>query len=71
MKCKCKSFEPVDREAGPDGSNEYHYTDYQEIKLNELFKTLKPGLIPRSLCVILQNTLVESCKPGDDIMITG
>ena len=23
------------------------------------------------MCIILQNTLVESCKPGDDVMIYG
>lgn len=23
------------------------------------------------MMVILQNTLVESCKPGDDVMVTG
>jgi len=23
------------------------------------------------MCVILQNTLTEACKPGDDVMITG
>jgi len=28
-------------------------------------------MIPRSIQVILQNTLVEKCMPGDDIMITG
>ena len=39
--------------------------------MNELFKTLAPGLIPRSLQVILQNTLVESVKPGDDVMVSG
>ena len=51
-----------------EGSSDF--CDYQEIKLQELFKTLKPGLIPRSMCVILQNTLVEVCKPGD-VMVTG
>lgn len=61
--CKSRSFNPI------DGSSEY--SDYQEIKLQELFKTLKPGLIPRSMCVILENTLVEVCKPGDDVMVTG
>ena len=43
--CKSKFFTPI------DGTSEY--ADYQEIKLQELFKTLKPGLIPRSMCVIL------------------
>jgi len=47
------------------------FADYQEIKVQETFKTLKPGLIPRSIPVILQNTLVESVKPGDDVMLTG
>ena len=47
------------------------FSDYQENKLQELFKTLKPGLIPRSICIILEKTLVEVCKPGDDVMITG
>ncbi|CDW77769.1 mcm2 3 5 family protein [Stylonychia lemnae] len=61
--CKNKAFQPV------DGTSEF--CDYQEIKLQELFKTLKPGLIPRSMVIILQNTLVEVCKPGDDVMITG
>ena len=32
---------------------------------------MRPGLIPRSIAVILQNTLVESVKPGDDVMLTG
>ena len=63
--CKSKSFMPVE---DPESSE---FADYQEIKLQELFKTLKPGLIPRSICVILQNTLAESCKPGDDVMVTG
>lgn len=36
-----------------------------------MFKSLKPGLIPRSIPVIFENTLVESCKPGDDVMISG
>lgn len=61
--CKGKNYVAV------EGTSEF--SDYQEIKLQELFKTLKPGLIPRSITIIMENTLVESCKPGDDVMITG
>ena len=63
--CKSRAFMPID---DPMTSE---FSDYQEIKVAETFKTLKPGLIPRSICVILQNTLVEVCKPGDDVMLTG
>ena len=63
--CKSKAFAPID-----DPQNA-EFADYQEIKVAETFKTLKPGLIPRSISVILQNTLVEVCKPGDDVMLTG
>lgn len=80
LNCKSRQFVPVEqgtqvgshfkKEKGVD-SDQFHFADYQEIKLQEQFRTLAPGLIPRSLTVILQNTLVESCKPGDDVMITG
>ena len=45
--CKSRLFDPVETIL------EKQYSDYQEIKLNELFKTLAPGLIPRSLQVVL------------------
>lgn len=38
---------------GESDGLEAEFSDYQEIKIQELFKTLAPGLIPRSLCVIL------------------
>lgn len=63
--CKSRAFAPI------EDASMAEYSDYQEIKVAETFKTLKPGLIPRSICVILQNTLVEVCKPGDDVMLTG
>jgi DNA replicative helicase MCM subunit Mcm2 (Cdc46/Mcm family) len=47
------------------------FSDYQEVKLQELFKTLQPGNIPRSIVAILENKLTESVKPGDDTMMTG
>lgn len=63
--CKSRNFVAID---DPEAAE---YADYQEIKVQETFKTLRPGLIPRSIAVILQNTLVESVKPGDDVMLTG
>lgn len=47
------------------------FCDYQEAKVQELFTSLKPGHIPRSLTWILENNLVEKCLPGDDIKIFG
>jgi DNA helicase MCM9 len=47
------------------------YKDYQEIKIQEVYKTLEPGLIPRSIIVIMEDNLVDICKPGDDVMISG
>ena len=36
-----------------------------------VYKTLKPGVIPRSIIVIFEDNLVDICKPGDDVMISG
>lgn len=36
-----------------------------------MYKTLEPGLIPRSIIVIIEDNLVDLCKPGDDVMISG
>jgi len=47
------------------------YKDYQEIKIQEVYKTLEPGLIPRSIICIMEDNLVDLCKPGDDVMISG
>ncbi len=61
--CNNRYFVPVHGTA--------QYKDYQEIKIQEVYKTLKPGMIPRSIIVILEDNLVDVVKPGDDIMIAG
>lgn len=45
--------------------------DYQEIKIQEQVQSLAVGSIPRSIVVILTEDLVDACKAGDDISVTG
>ncbi|KAJ3033336.1 DNA helicase mcm9 [Rhizophlyctis rosea] len=45
--------------------------DYQEIKVQEQVAKLAMGTIPRSMVVILEDDLVDQCKAGDDVTITG
>ncbi|XP_023506748.2 DNA helicase MCM9 isoform X1 [Equus caballus] len=45
--------------------------DYQEIKIQEQVQRLSLGSIPRSMKVILEDDLVDSCKSGDDLTIYG
>lgn len=45
--------------------------DYQEITMQEQVGKLIVGTIPRSICVLLENDLVDLCKAGDDVTVTG
>ncbi|XP_026561217.1 DNA helicase MCM9 [Pseudonaja textilis] len=45
--------------------------DYQEIKIQEQVQRLSVGNIPRSMMVVLEDDLVDSCKSGDDITVYG
>ncbi|XP_050665500.1 DNA helicase MCM9-like isoform X2 [Leptidea sinapis] len=64
-RCKCATFTQVNLV-----SREY-CKDYQEIKIQEQINKLNIGTIPGSMWVILEEDLVDSCKPGDDVMICG
>ncbi|CAB3250809.1 unnamed protein product [Arctia plantaginis] len=46
-----------------------HCKDYQEIKIQEQVNKLSIGTIPGSLWVVLEDDLVDCCKPGDDVLI--
>lgn len=61
--CNSKNFKPM------EGSGTCR--DYQEIKIQESVTKLGLGCIPRSLFVILTDELVDSCKAGDEIYVTG
>ena len=45
--------------------------NYQEIKIQEQIHTLPVGSVPRAMWVVLEDDIVDSCKPGDDVIITG
>uniref|UniRef100_A0A1X7TS87 MCM OB domain-containing protein n=1 Tax=Amphimedon queenslandica TaxID=400682 RepID=A0A1X7TS87_AMPQE len=64
--CTCISykFSPVEEE-----SSSYH--DYQEIRMQEHVQKLGIGYIPRSVWVVLERDLVDSCKAGDDVIVIG
>eukprot|EP00834_Sanchytrium_tribonematis_P000976 NODE_20_length_44879_cov_0.624654.p23 type:complete len:241 gc:universal NODE_20_length_44879_cov_0.624654:33211-32489(-) len=46
------------------------YIDFQEIKLQE-HSHIITDKVPKAITVILQNDLIDSCQPGDSIMVTG
>ena len=61
--CKSTSFEYL------EGSR--ICCDYQELRVQEQMQSLSVGMIPRQILVILTNDLVDVCKAGDDITISG
>ncbi|KAG7316378.1 hypothetical protein KOW79_019919 [Hemibagrus wyckioides] len=66
---ECNSFKftcLAERDAPPSSCR-----DYQEIKIQEQVQRLSVGSIPRSMLVILEDDLVDSCKSGDDITVYG
>ncbi|KAI2652204.1 DNA helicase MCM9-like protein [Labeo rohita] len=78
------SFAPPTSCPNEDGCNSFKFTclsgsdappatckDYQEIKIQEQVQKLSVGSIPRSMLIILEDDLVDSCKSGDDITVYG
>lgn len=61
--CKNLKFGEVDNEA--------FHVDYQEIKIQELTSVLEIGAVPRSILVLLRHELVDTCRAGDDVIVTG
>ncbi|CAC5391947.1 MCM9 [Mytilus coruscus] len=53
------------------GGQPVNCRNYQEIKVQEQVQKLAVGTIPRSMWVILEEDLVDTCKAGDDVTICG
>lgn len=47
------------------------FTDWQRIRLQENTNEIPAGSMPRSLDLILRDSLVESVKPGDKVVAVG
>lgn len=47
------------------------YQNYQKIRIQESPSKVAAGRLPRSKDVVLLADLVDSCKPGDEIEVTG
>uniref|UniRef100_A0A3Q2XK49 DNA helicase MCM9 n=1 Tax=Hippocampus comes TaxID=109280 RepID=A0A3Q2XK49_HIPCM len=77
------AFVPPAACPNPDGCNSCKFSclsggseptacrDYQEIKIQEQVQRLSVGSIPRSMVVVLEDDLVDSCKSGDDVTVYG
>ncbi|XP_069742949.1 DNA helicase MCM9 isoform X2 [Narcine bancroftii] len=63
--CNSKKFACI------SGSSTSSCKDYQEIKIQEQVQRLSVGSIPRSLLIVLEDDLVDTCKSGDDITVYG
>jgi len=53
------------------GKDRVNCKDYQEVKVQEQMAHLSLGAIPRSIWVTLEDDLVDTVKPGDDVEVVG
>jgi len=63
---QCQSYGPFEV-----NMEETIYQNYQRVSLQESPATVQAGRLPRSKDVILLADLVDTCKPGDEVSITG
>lgn len=65
---KCINCSEKELEMDPDNSI---FTDFQMVRLQELPEDLPAGQLPHYVEVTVMGDLVDRCRPGDRIMLTG
>ncbi|CAL1265879.1 unnamed protein product [Larinioides sclopetarius] len=64
--CNGKNFTLLSTDVDP-----MYCKDYCEVKIQQQFNTLTVGSVPRSMWVILEDDLVDTCHPGNDVNVSG
>jgi len=64
LECQSKGPWRVDRQ-------QTIYQNYQKITLQESPSAVDPGKMPRSREVVLTGDMVDTCRPGDELEVTG
>ncbi|CAH8506918.1 unnamed protein product [Schistosoma turkestanicum] len=68
--CK-QSYHSMNFKCISSSNTEFYAKNYQEIYVHEQFDCLTVGVMRRSICVCLEDDLLECVKPGDEIVING
>jgi replicative DNA helicase Mcm len=65
---KCSNCDEKELDMDPENSV---FTDFQMVRLQELPEDLPAGQLPHYIEVTVMGDLVDQCRPGDRIMLTG